>query len=126
MRTPPIAARCRLAAVAAVLPLALAGCGGGPSADAGDDFTVALGEAPVFDGCGSSGDLVSYTWTIVEAPADMSEDVGKVLRQSIGECSFTLESTMEVADVGEWTIELMATDGVTESRDTVTVTVTED
>ncbi|MEM9135104.1 MAG: hypothetical protein AAF962_26610 [Actinomycetota bacterium] len=125
MRTPPDAARTRLAVAAVVLPFALAACGGGPSADAGDDFSVILGEAPEFDGCGSSGDLISYTWTIVAAPADMSEDVGKVLRQSIGECSFTLESTMEVADVGEWTIELLATDGVTESTDTVTVTVTE-
>ena len=125
MRQPPSATHVRLAAAALVLPAAVAACGGGLSADAGDDFTVILGEAPVFDGCDSSGDLISYTWTIVEAPADMSEDVGKVLRQSIGECSFTLESNMEVADVGEWTIELLATDGVTESTDTVTVTVTE-
>ncbi|MEL7157709.1 MAG: hypothetical protein AAFN30_14055, partial [Actinomycetota bacterium] len=99
--------------LAAVAALALGACSSGASADAGEDFSVELGEPPVFDGCGSSGDDLSYTWTIVEAPDDMAEDVGKVLRQSIGECSFTLESDMEVADTGVWTIELLVTDGVT-------------
>lgn len=84
-----------------------------------------LGEAPVFDGCGSSGDGLNYSWTIVEAPADMSEDVGKVLRQSIGDCSFTLESDMEVADLGEWVIELTVADGDGKATDQVTVNVLE-
>ncbi len=114
-----------IAALIVVSVALLAACGSGPSADAGDDFTVTLGEAPVFDGCGSGGDGLSYTWTIVGAPTDMGDDVGKVLRQSIGDCSFTLESSMIVDDLGEWTIELLVTDSVTEDLDEVTVTVVE-
>ena len=60
----------------AAVALGLGACSSGPAADAGDDFSVGLAEAPVFDGCGSSGDDLSYTWTIVEAPADMADDVG--------------------------------------------------
>ena len=109
----------------AIVALAsLAGCGGGGlSADAGEDFTVAMGEAPEFDGCGSGGDGLTYTWTIVEAPESMADDVGKVLRDSIGDCSFTLESDMEVADVGTWVIELTTTDRTDTATDQVTVTV---
>lgn len=108
----------------AAMAVALAACGGGGvSADAGEDFSVGLGEAPVFDGCGSSGDGLSYTWTIVEPPDDMADDTGKVLRESIGDCSFTLESDMVVADVGTWVIELSVTDGDTVETDQVTVNV---
>jgi hypothetical protein len=104
--------------------LAVAGCGsGGLSADAGEDFSVNRGEAPEFDGCGSEGDNLSFRWTIVEAPADMADDVGKVIRSSIQDCTFTLESDMEVADVGVWVIEMTVTDGETIETDQVTVTV---
>lgn len=107
-----------------IASLAAAGCGsGGLSADAGEDFSVDQGEAPEFDGCGSAGDNLSYQWTIVEAPADMADDVGKVIRESIQDCSFTLESDMEVADVGVWVIELTVTDGDQTETDQVTVTV---
>lgn len=118
-----------IGAMAVGLLLAVSACGSGSTdggtlaADAGEDFEVSLGEPPVFDGCGSGGDGLSYTWTIVEAPADMTEDVGKVLRQSIGDCSFTLESDMEVADLGEWVIELTVDDGDSEATDQVTVNV---
>ena len=111
-------------ALAAVAALGLAACGdGGLSADAGDDFEVAIGEPPVFDGCESSGDNLIYTWTIVEAPADMADDTGKVIRESISDCSFTLESDMEVADLGTWVIELSVTDGDDTETDQVTVVV---
>ncbi|MEM7272618.1 MAG: hypothetical protein AAF547_06010 [Actinomycetota bacterium] len=114
----------RLLLAMATAGLLAAGCGsGGLGADAGDDFEIQLGEAPMFDGCDSTGDGLSYTWTIVEAPADMADDVGKVLRQSIGDCSFTLESTMEVADLGTWVIELSVTDGDGTETDRVTVVV---
>lgn len=124
-RTPARLPTASALALGPILALALGACGSGPSANAGDDFSVPLGDAPVFDACSSNGDDLSYTWTIVEAPSDMADDVGKVLRQSIGDCSFTLESDMEVADLGEWTIELLVTDGVTEDTDEITVTVTD-
>lgn len=108
----------------AAASIGAAGCGtDGLSADAGEDFSVLQGEAPDFDGCGSSGDNLSYTWTIVEAPEDMADDVGKVIRESIQDCAFTLESDMEVADVGTWVIELEVTDGDLAEADRVTVTV---
>lgn len=114
----------RITMGAAVALAGLAGCGdAGLSADAGEDFTVAQGEAPSFDGCGSSGDGLTYTWTIVEAPESMADDVGKLLRDSIDDCSFILESDMEVADAGTWVIELTATDGTDTATDRVTVTV---
>ncbi len=111
--------------IGAVVALAgLAGCGdAGLSADAGEDFTVPMGDAPEFDGCGSGGDGLTYTWTIVEAPESMADDVGKVLRESITDCAFTLESDMEVADVGTWVIELTTTDGTDTATDQITVTV---
>lgn len=113
-----------LAAAAAGLAILVAGCGGSElSADAGEDFSVSIGEAPVFDGCGSTGDSLSYTWTIVEAPPDMADDTGKVLRDSITECSFTLESEMVVADTGNWVIELEVADGSEVATDRLTVTV---
>ena len=43
----------------------------------------------------------------------------------MSDCSFELENAMIIEDVGEWTIELVATDGDGESSDQVVVTVTE-
>lgn len=112
------------AALLALLCLVAAACGSTITADAGEDFTVGLGEAPVFDGCGSDGDDLLYSWTIIDAPADMADDVGKVLRAAESACSFTLESDMEVADTGRWEIELTVTSGgADEATDTVVVTV---
>ena len=110
--------------------LALAACGGDAAesslvVDAGDDFTVVVGEAPVFDGCDSEGEFANYEWTIVSAPESAADDDGKVLRTVMADCSFELENAMDIADVGEWTIELVATDGESESADQVVVTVTE-
>lgn len=119
--------RSSVAAAIAAFALPLVGCGSDEevTADAGDDFTVALGEAPVFDGCGSTGDSLRYTWTIVEAPPDMVDDTGKILRQSVDDCAFTLESEMVVADLGTWVIELAVTDGDTTATDQTTVVVAE-
>lgn len=115
----------RSLALSVAAGLALAACSGGSGvvADAGTDFTVAVGEAPVFDGCGSSGDINNYEWTIVTAPTE--EDGGKALRTEMGDCDFLLESTMVIDDVGEWTIELSVTDGEDQATDQVVVTVTE-
>lgn len=110
--------------------LALAACGGESAGDslvvdAGDDFTVEVGDAPVFDGCASEGEFANYEWTIISAPEGASDDDGKVLRTVMADCSFELENAMDIADVGDWTIELVATDGDSEGSDQVVVTVTE-
>ena len=117
--------RRRSLSLAAAAGLALAACSGGSGvvADAGTDFTVAVGEAPVFDGCGSTGDIANFEWTIVTAPTE--EDGGKALRTEMNDCDFILESAMIVDDVGEWTIELSVSDGSEEATDQVVVTVTE-
>ena len=72
----------------------------------------------------SSGDIVNYQWTIVEAPATMPGDAGKIIREVDPNCSFTLDANMGVDEVGQWVIELAVTDseGQTDT-DTVTVTV---
>jgi hypothetical protein len=104
-----------------------AGCGDDTTlrADAGDDFSVPVGGSPAFDACGSSANVVSYTWTIVEAPPSMAQDTGKVIKAAAPECSFTLEAAMLADEAGRWVIELTATDadGNT-STDTVSVEVT--
>lgn len=112
--------------VAGVFLLA-AGCGtSGLSADAGSDFSVTVGEAPEFDGCDSSGDITNYQWVIREAPADMADDVGKSIRESMDDCTFTLEAEMLATEVGSWEIELVVTDtDDNTSSDRVTVDVTE-
>ena len=102
----------------------LAGCGGGLKADAGADFSVAVGESPKFDGCASAGSIVNYKWTIVTAPSAMAKDAGKVLREVDPNCSFVLESQMTLQEAGEWVIQLEVRDanGNT-ATDTVTVTI---
>jgi len=104
-----------------------AGCGSGSDvqADAGNDFSIAVGESPQFDGCGSEGDIASYQWTIREAPSGMADDVDKVLRELGGDCSFDLGTAMIVDEVGDWSIELEVNDlEGNSSNDTVVVTVT--
>ncbi len=117
----------RFAAMTFATALAITACGGGGdiTADAGEDFSVPVGEAPVFDGCGSSGELSNYQWTIIEAPEGNADDNGKALRTTMDSCNFELETAMVVDDIGEWTIELAVTDGSNEVTDQVVVTVTE-
>ena len=119
-----------LVKVAAVAALAgvLVACGDDDNddlrADAGEDFSTPVGSSPLFDGCSSTGSITNYAWAIVEAPDDMSSDVGKSLRDVAQECSFELEAAMLAEEVGMWTIELVVTgeDGST-SSDTVRVDV---
>lgn len=117
--------------VVGILALALFGlaaCGDdtdGLDADAGDDFSVEVGTSPEFDGCSSTGDIVAYGWIIREAPADLSDDVGKSIRDSSPECSFTLEAAMVVDEIGTWVVELTVTDSSgADASDTVSVDVT--
>ena len=112
-----------LAAAAAMLA---AGCSSPTvSAEAGDDFVVAVGGAPTFDGCASSGDIDSYTWEIVEAPDAMADDAGKEIKVGDSNCSFELEAAMGFSEVGQWVIELTVTAGDETSTDQVTVEVTD-
>ena len=94
-------------------------------ADAGDDFSVPVGERPTFDGCSSTGDIANYKWRIISCPENKQEDVGKVIREVQPNCSLTLEVEMVVEEVGVWEIELQVrdTDG-NSSTDTVRVEVT--
>lgn len=93
------------------------------TANAGEDFTVTVGEEPSFDACESTGDIENYAWTILSAPASVAEDEGKVIREIEPNCSFTLEDPMVVQEVGEWVIELEVQSGDETATDTVTVTV---
>jgi hypothetical protein len=95
-------------------------------ADAGDDFSIPVGEQPTFDGCGSTGGIVNYKWTIISAPPGMMEDEGKVIREVDMNCSFTLDAEMGVDEVGLWEIELEISDEAGKTNtDQVTVEVTE-
>lgn len=128
---PPLMPLMRVSAVVGlVFGLATAGCGdddddvGALAADAGEDITVAVGESPTFDGCGSTGDITNYRWTILEAPEAMADDAGKVIAESAPDCAFTLEAAMLAEEAGTWVIELAVTDaGGAERTDTVTVVV---
>lgn len=105
----------------------LAACGGSNAplqANAGTDFSVTVGEAPMFDGCASTGEIANYKWTIVSAPDKMSQDAGKVIREVDANCSFTLGAAMGVDEVGPWVIELEVRDaGGNTSTDEVQVEV---
>lgn len=95
-------------------------------ANAGDDFTIRVGERPIFDGCASTGDIINYQWTIVTPSPNMPEDEGKIIREAAGTCSFTLEAMMGVDEVGRWVIELEVRDAADSwSTDQVVVDVVE-
>jgi hypothetical protein len=93
-------------------------------ANAGQDFSVIVGTSPTFDGCASRGDIVNYRWTIVDAPDSNPGDVGKVIRELSVDCLFSLESLMEIEEVGDWGVELEVRDtGGSTDTDTVVVSV---
>ena len=106
--------------------LLFAACGGDGDlqANAGEDFSVTVGESPTFDGCASDGDITNFQWVIVEASSGMPGDVDKPIREVDSECSFTLEAAMIADEVGNWVVELTVSDadGNT-SADTVSVEV---
>jgi len=123
-----MAARSRSLTVLVTIAIIAAGCGSTTDsvrADAGNNFNVAVGQSPQFDGCGSDGDIENYQWTIRDTPTDMADDIDKVLRETGSDCTFDLETPMIVDELGEWTIELEVRDpDGNSSRDTVVVTVT--
>jgi hypothetical protein len=93
-------------------------------AHAGEDFAIQVGESPTFDGCNSVGNITNYKWWITEAPENMAEYDGKVIREVDPNCSFTLTTSMLADDVGMWEIELMVSDAKNRiSRDSVQVDV---
>lgn len=112
--------------VTAVFLVACSGDADPLTANAGDDFSVKMGEQPRFDGCASTGNIVNYKWTIVSAPDEMSEDAGKEIREIEPNCAFTLDAQMGVDEVGTWEIQLEIEDEAGNTAvDTVNVTVTE-
>ncbi|MFZ0548424.1 MAG: hypothetical protein WAM60_23450 [Candidatus Promineifilaceae bacterium] len=107
-----------------ILGLLLIGCSNSPlTANAGEDFEISVGDTPTFDGCASTGNIDNYRWTIVEAPEAMAGDVGKIIREVDVNCSFTLDASMGLDEVGEWGIQLEVSNSAGE-RDTDQVTVT--
>lgn len=93
-------------------------------ADADEDFTVEVGKAPIFDACGSTGDITNYRWTILVAPEAKAQDNGKIIRDIEADCKFTLEGPMAIEELGNWVIQLeVSNDGGQTMTDTVTVTV---
>lgn len=84
-----------------------------------------VGEAPNFEGCASTGEIVNYKWRIIDAPDKMPSDSGKIIREVDHNCSFTLGAQMGVDEVGEWVIELEVRDAEgTTNTDTGRVEVT--
>ena len=117
-----------LIAAAAVMLMALAGCGDddGVKADAGSDFSVGVGGSPTYDGCGSTGAITNYEWVIRDTPSKMDEDVDKPIRELDENCSFTLDAAMVIDELGDWTVELTVSDADgNASSDSVVITVTE-
>lgn len=117
----------RTSGLVALALVAAAACSesGDPEANAGDDFMVAVGDSPTFDGCGSTGSIETYSWVIVEAPEEMADDAEKALKLDSSECSFELPAAMGLDEVGSWVIELTAENADTASADRVTVQVVE-
>jgi hypothetical protein len=88
-----------------------------PTADAGDDQSLATGETATLSGAGSTdvdGDSLSYLWSLVAKP------VGSAA-QLVGATSETPSLTLDVA--GEYVVELVVNDGSTDSApDSLTIT----
>ena len=113
-----------LALLGAMLLVGACGNGSELRAEAGADLSIRVGESPTFDGCGSDGQIQNYRWVIIEAPDLMAGDAEKVIREIESSCSFTLDATMEIQEVGTWVVELTVSDsdGNT-SDDTVSLEV---
>jgi len=89
-----------------------------PSADAGDDITIALGETATLDGSGTKDPEdaeLTYSWSIVTAPSGSSADVDQP----------TNTQTTFTPDVdGEYEISLtVVDDGENSATDNLVVTV---
>lgn len=91
-----------------------------PTADAGSDSTITLGDTAVVDGSGSSdpdGDPLSFLWNFLSVPSGSSitdADLSSVVGQS----------TSFVPDLaGQYSLRLSVSDGFTSANDVVVVTV---
>ena len=114
--------------------LALGLAGGGfsqpipPVAEAGPPLTVPREELLVLDGSGSfdpaGGTVVSYRWTIVQAPESQADEVGRVLATAGSEARMSARLGSEATRAEVWTLELEITDDEgLRASDVVTVTV---
>jgi hypothetical protein len=91
-----------------------------PTADAGPDSSVDVGEAVLLDGAGSSdpdGNPLTYSWSITSAPSGSTATL-------TNPASATPSLTPDVA--GTYTIRLIVNDGsLSSAPDTVTVTASD-
>jgi len=102
----------------AIVVLTLTGCAlatkAPPRAYAGPDISVRVGETVSFDGSESvdldGGKIVLYQWKVTAAPEGREAEIGRVLREGADAAVWTTESSLTDEDVGEWVIELKATD----------------
>jgi mono/diheme cytochrome c family protein len=108
-----------IALVVMVVALTMAGCAGNdsPTADAGPNQTVAVGDTVRLDGSGSSdpdGDILIYQWSFVSRPAGSTAALSNT----------TNVNPTFVADVaGDYMVQLIVNDGTDDSApDTVTIT----
>lgn len=122
-------------ALLAVLPAAallLVACGLSqpvpPVAEAGPPLTVRVGQPLTLDGSSSfdpgGGEIVSYTWTVAEAPEGSADDSGRLLAGPQPHPALTTQLAGNPSGVGVWTLELEVTDDEgLRATDVVTVTV---
>jgi hypothetical protein len=83
-------------------------------ANAGPDMTVRVGDTVSFDGSSSvdldGGQIVYYHWRVTHTPEGRETEVDRVLREGAVAAAWTTDWITTEEDLGEWVIELTATD----------------
>ena len=91
-----------------------------PTADAGPDKSVVVGDTVILDGTGSTdanGDPLSFTWSFVEVPPTSGLTNSDIQNRNSGEASFTPDTD------GEFRVRVSVSDGQDQAEDFVVITV---